>query len=137
MWKLSKLPAVPASGLPPAIGKYDIRGNATFALRYGSATAQAQAARAPQTPNGREAKYADKSASYSKGLKQKRYGIVDPDAFTAFCAALGTSDGMTPGAMDFEDAKIVLDGYSQQHKSPPFYPQRDGPVGAFAIMRWN
>ena len=84
MWNLSKLPAVPPPCLPPAIDKNDIRGNAAFALRYGSAAAQAQAARASQTPNGDEEKYADKSATYSKGLKQKSYGIVDPDAFKAF-----------------------------------------------------
>lgn len=131
MWSLLKLPAVPAPCLPPALNKNDIRGNAAFALRYGSAAAQP--ARAPQTPNGDEAKYADKSASYSKGLKQKSYGIVDPDVFEAFRAALGSSDGMTVGAMDFEDPNIVLGGYSPQHKSPPFYSRLNGPAGAFAL----
>ena len=131
MWSLLKLPAVPAPCLPPALNKNDIRGNAAFALRYGSAAAQP--ARAPQTPNGDEAKYADKSASYSKGLKQKSYGIVDPDVFEAFRAALGSSDGMTVGAMDFEDPNIVLGGYSPQHKSPPFYSRLNGPAGAFAV----
>ena len=88
---------------------------------------------APQTPNGDEAKYADKSATYSKGLKQKSYGIVDPDVFEAFRAALGSSDGMTVGAMNFEDPNIVLGGYSPQHKSPPFYTRLNGPAGAFAL----
>jgi hypothetical protein len=90
MWSLSKLPAVPAPCLPPAIDKNDVRGNTAFAFRYGTAAAQAQFARVPQTPNGEEAKYADKSATYSKGLKQKSYGIVDPEVFKAFRGALGT-----------------------------------------------
>ena len=41
MWSLSKLPAVPAPCLPSAIDNNDIRGNAAFALRYGSAATQA------------------------------------------------------------------------------------------------
>jgi hypothetical protein len=131
MWSMSKLPAVPAPCLPSAIDNNDIRGNAAFALRYGSAAAQP--ARVPQTPNGDEAKYADKSATYSKGLKQKSYGIVDPDVFKAFRIALGTSDGIALGAMDFEDPNIVLGGYSQQHQSPPFYGRLNGPAGAFAL----
>lgn len=133
MWSLPKLSAAAASCSPPALDKADVRGNAGFALRYGSAAAQAQRTRVPQTPNGDEAKYADKSASYSKGLKQKSYGIVDPDAFKAFRAALGTSDGMTLGSMDFEDPNIVLGGYSQQHKAPAFYTRLDGPAAAFAL----
>ena len=116
MWNLSKLPPVPAPCLPPVIDKTDLRGNAAFALRYGAAAAQAQLDRVLQTPNGDEAKYADKSATYSKGLKQKSYGIVDPDAFKAFRAALGSSDGLTVGAMDFEDPNIILGGYSEQQR---------------------
>jgi hypothetical protein len=108
MWSLSKLPAVPAPCLPPAIDKSDIRGTAAFALRYGVAAAQAPPSRVAQTPNGDEAKYGDKSAAYSKGLKQKSYGIVDPEAFNAFRAALGASDGLTIGAMNFEDPSIIL-----------------------------
>ena len=133
MWSLSRLPAVPAPCLPPAIDKNDIRGNAAFALRYGVAAAQVLPARAAQTPNGDEAKYVDKSATYSKGLKQKSYGIVDPDAFNAFRAALGASDGLTVGAMSFEDPSIILGGYLEQHTTPAFYTQLDGPAGAFAL----
>lgn len=133
MWNLSKLPPVPAPCLPPALDKNDVRGNAGFTLRYGGAAAQAQRPRVPQTANRDEAKYADKSATYSKGLKQKSYGIVDLDVFKAFRGALGPSDGMTLGSMDFEDANIVLGGYSQQHKAVPFYTRLDGPAGAFAL----
>ncbi len=133
MWNLSKLPAVPAPCLPSALEGNDLRRNSTFALRYGAAVAQAQRVSAPQTPNGDEAKYADKSATYSKGLKQKSYGIVDPDAFQAFRTALGGSDGTTLGSMNFEDPQIVLGGYSQQHKAVPFYTRLDGPAGAFAL----
>ncbi len=133
MWNLSKLPPVPAPCLPSAIEKQDSRGNAAFALRYGTAAAQATPARVAQTPNGDEAKYADKSATYSKGLKQNSYGIVDPDVFTAFRAALGIGDGLTVGSMNFEDAKIVLGGSSQQHVTPPYYTQLNGPAGAFAL----
>lgn len=133
MWNLSKLPPVPAPCLPPVIDKADLRGNAAFALRYGAAAAQAQLDRVLQTPNGDEAKYADKSATYSKGLKQKSYGIVDPDAFKAFRAALGSSDGLTVGAMNFEDPNIILGGYSEQQTTPAFYTGLDGPAGAFAL----
>ena len=133
MWNLLKLPPVPAPCLPPAIDKTDVRGNAAFAFHYGTAAAQAQFARVPQTPNGEEAKYADKSATYSKGLKQKSYGIVDPEVFKAFRAALGTSDGSTVGAMNFEDPNIILGGYSEQHTTTAFYTELDGPAGAFAL----
>jgi hypothetical protein len=133
MWNLSKLPPVPAPCLPGALDKNDPRANAGFALRYGIAATGAQFARAPQTPNQDETKYADKSATYSKGLKQKGYGIVDPDAFKAFRAALGTSDGITAGTMNFEDPNIILGGYSLQHQTPPFYTPLDGPAGAFAL----
>jgi hypothetical protein len=87
MWNLTNLPAVPAPGLSGSIDKQDARGNAAFVLRYGTAAAEANPARLAQTPNGDEAKYADKSATYSKGLKQKSYGVVDPEAFKAFRAA--------------------------------------------------
>ena len=134
MWNLSKLPPVPGPCLPSALDKNDARANADFALRYGIfAATGAQFARHAQIPNQDENKYADKSATYSKGLKQKSYGIVDPDAFKAFRAALGTSDGMTAGTMDFEDPNIVLGGHSLQHQTPPFYTQLDGPAGAFAL----
>jgi len=133
MWNLTGLPSVPAPCLPPTIDKNGVRGNAGFALRYGTAAAQAQPSRVAQTPNQDETKYPDKSATYSKGLKQKSYGIVDPDAFKAMRAALGPSDGMTVGTMDFEDPNIILGGYSKQHRTPPFYTPLDGPAGAFAL----
>jgi hypothetical protein len=132
MWNQSKLPPVPAPCLPSAIDKTDVRGNAAFAFRYGTA-AQAQFAPAPQTPNGEETKYADKSATYSKGLKQKSHGIVDPEVFKAFRGALGTSDGLTVGVMNFGDPNIILGGYSEQHTTPAFYTELDGPAGAFAL----
>ena len=133
MWTLPKLPSVPAPCLPPALDKNEARANAAFALRYGTAAADAQPVRAPQTPNRDETRYADKSATFSKGLKQKSYGIVDPDVFTALRNALGSSDGMTVGSMNFEDPNIVLGGYSSQHAMPPFYTQLNGPAGAFAL----
>ena len=133
MWNLSKLPPVPTPCLPPAIDKSDLRGNAVFALRYGAAAAQTQSARVAQIPNGDEAKYSDKSATYSKGLKQKSYGIVAPKVFEGFRAALGSSDGLTVGAMNFEDPAIILGGYSEQRTTPAFYTELDGPAGAFAL----
>jgi len=133
MWTLPKLPSVPAPCLPPALDKNEARANAAFALRYGTAAADAQSVRAPQTPNRDETRYADKSATFSKGLKQKSYGIVDPDVFKAFRNALGSSDGMTVGTMNFDDPNIILGGYSQQHATPPFYTQLNGPAGAFAL----
>ena len=82
--------AVPAPCLPWALDNNDVRANAGFALLRDSGDAGAIRPRAAN-PNGDETKYADKSATYSKGLKQKSYGIVDPDAFKAFRAGLGTA----------------------------------------------
>ena len=108
-----------------------VRGNAGFRVAlWNRGGAGAHLARVAQTPNGDETKYADKSATYSKGLKQKSYGIVDPEAFKAFRAGLGTSDGITVGTMNFEDPNIILGGYSPQHQTPPFYTQLDGPQRA-------
>ena len=133
MWNLAKLPPVPAPCLPTTIDANDTRGNAAFALRYGTAAAAAQPDRVAQSPSSDESKYDDKSATYSKGLKQKSYGIVDPDVFKAFRQALGTSDGLTLGTMNFEDPGIILGGYSQQHATPPYYTKLNGPAGAFAL----
>jgi hypothetical protein len=57
----------------------------------------------PQIDNGDEALYADKSGTYTKGVKQSGIGIVDPAAYQSFKAAL--SSGVPA---DFE--KIVLGG---------------------------
>lgn len=55
----------------------------------------------PQIDNGDEARYADKSGTYTKGVKQKAIGVVDPVAYLSFKTALSSSD-----PADFEKIKL-------------------------------
>ena len=121
MANLMKLTPPPADAVPP--GVTDQRGLDAFKLRYGDAIAQAAATTSlKHTPNGDEANYLDRSGSYTKGLKQASPGVVDSGTFTAFRKALGTSDGVTPGTADFENAALLL---GDERKL-------NGPQGAFA-----
>jgi hypothetical protein len=56
-----------------------------------------------QIDNGDEALYADKSATYTKGVLQKNIGVVDPAAYQSFKKALSTGS-----PADFQN--IVLGG---------------------------
>ena len=72
--------------------------------------------------NGDEARYPDKSGTYTKCLKQKTYGVVDPTAFTLFRTALGSADGTTIGTANFEVPGLLGEGR-----------KLNGPLGAFAL----
>ncbi len=74
-----------------------------FALRTQAAGADAFAPRPAQIDNGDEARYADKSGTYTKGLLQAGIGVVDPVAYASFKQALSSGD-----PADFE--RIVLGG---------------------------
>ena len=121
MVDLTKLPRPGADCFPA--GVTDERGKNAFILRFGTAIAQAEKTNGLlHTTNGDETRYADKSGTYTKALKQISPGVVDPGTFAAFRKALGSSDGATPGTGDFEDAALKL---GDERKL-------NGPQGAFA-----
>jgi len=121
MSDLSKLPQPSAGCLPP--GVTDQHGIDVFTLRFGTATKDATpTGTVPHTTNGDEARYPDKSGTYSKGLAQIGYGVVAPSAFAAFRTALGSADGTIPGTANFEVPNL-LGGKRKLN----------GPLGAFAF----
>jgi hypothetical protein len=121
MADLTKLPQAPAGCIPA--GVTDQHGKDAFEVRFGTATKEATPTGSVQhSTNGDEALYADKSATYTKCLKQKTYGVVDPNAFKLFRTALGTSDGVTPGTADFEVPGLLGAGRPL-----------NGPMAAFAL----
>src|SRR5271169_599662 len=75
----------------------------SFADRLTAATQEALIPVPPHTTNGDEARYPDKSGTYSKGLLQAGYGRVDLNAFATFKTALNSGR-----PSDFE--KIILGG---------------------------
>ena len=120
MADLSKLPPPSAGCLPP--GVTDQHGIDVFTLRFGTATKDATpTGTVSHTTNGDEARYPDRSGTYSKGLAQIGYGLVDPAAFAAFRTALGSADGTIPGTANFEVPNLV--GGKRK---------LNGPLGAFA-----
>ena len=72
--------------------------------------------RPAQADNGDEARYADKSGTYTKGLLQDAIGVVNPAAYQSFKKALSSGD-----PADFE--KIILGGPRTQN----------GPQGGLAF----
>lgn len=64
----------------------------SLALRIRDAGADAFHLMAMQTDNGDEAKYADKSGTYTKGVLQDGIGIVNPAAYQSFKKALASGD---------------------------------------------
>jgi hypothetical protein len=119
MADLTKLPQVPA-GCAPA-GVTDQRGKDAFLCRFGTATTESiKTADLAQSPNTDEAHYADKSGTYSKGLLQDSYGVVNPAVFKAFRDALSTGTPLQIG--EFSVPAIKLGGNRTLN----------GPRGAFA-----
>lgn len=86
--------------LRPATSQRVLR---SLALRTRTAGSDAFAVAPAQTDNGDEARYGDKSGTYTKGILQSGIGLVDPVAYATFKAALAS--GTTA---DFE--KIILGG---------------------------
>jgi hypothetical protein len=64
----------------------------SFALRTQEAGKDAFTPSAPQLDNGDEARYSDKSGTYTKGVLQLGIGLVDPMAYTSFKAALASGN---------------------------------------------
>lgn len=87
-----------------------------FETRLAAATREASIPVPPHTTNGDEARYPDKSGTYSKALLQDTYGVVNPAAFQSFKTALNTGN-----PADFD--KIIMGGTRTLN----------GPQGAFAF----
>src|SRR5271165_6036107 len=87
--------------VPP--GVTNPRALACFHVRFDTATKQAQVAIPPHTTNGDEARYIDKSGTYTKCIKQDGPGRVNLAAYKTFHHALKTGD-----PADFE--KIIIGG---------------------------
>ena len=92
------------------------RGAQAFAVRLAAATREALIPVPGHATNGDEARYPDKSGTYSKGLLQDGYGLVNLNAFQSFKTALNTGN-----PLDFEN--IILGGTRTLN----------GPQGAFAF----
>jgi hypothetical protein len=75
----------------------------SFALRMQTAGHDAFIPAPPQIDNGDEARYSDKSGTYTKGVLQANIGLVDLAAYRTFKKALDSGD-----PADFEN--IVLGG---------------------------
>ena len=105
---------------PP--GVTDPRALEAFEIRFDTATTEAERSLPKHTTNGDEERYTDKSATYSKGLLQKGFGVVDPAAFLKFRAALGSADGSTAETGDFEAPGLIGGGRTL-----------NGPLAAFAF----
>ena len=71
-------------------GVVDPRVTRSFALRLEAATRDALIPVPPHTTNGDEARYPDKSGTYTKGVLQDGIGLVNPSAFLTFRHAIDT-----------------------------------------------
>src|SRR5262249_1349737 len=71
-------------------GVSDPRVMPAFALRGEAATRNALIPVPPPTTNGDEARYPDKSGTYTKGVLQNGIGLVNPSAFQTFRQAIDT-----------------------------------------------
>jgi hypothetical protein len=107
--------------LTPATSNRVLR---SFALRAREAVSDASVPSGPQLDNGDEARYPDKSGTYTKGVLQKDIGLVDPDAYISFKAALASGK-----PADFE--KIVV-GNGGNPKG-----RLNGPQGGLAFYLTN
>jgi hypothetical protein len=94
----------------------DSRVAKALALRVGAANEDADVAVPPHTTNGDEARYADKSATYTKGLLQDDIGVVNLAAYQSFKKALKSGQNI-----DFE--AMIIGGTRTQN----------GPQGAYAF----
>src|SRR5439155_11805538 len=114
MADLTKLSPVPP-GCAPSPQPDD------FLVRY--RTAFQDTIPVPQTPNTDEATYSDKSGTYSKGLVQTGYGIVDSGVFNTFRHDLTTGMPTSP-------ATVVLDETGLRGGTA----KQNGPQGSFALQ---
>ncbi len=74
----------------PLNGVIDPRIRQSFAIRVGTATREALIPVPPHTTNGDEARYPDKSGTYTKDILQDGIGLVNQPAFQTFRHAINT-----------------------------------------------
>src|SRR5215831_3512111 len=74
----------------PPNASIDPRVRQAFLLRVEAATREALIPVPPHATNGDEARYSDKSGTYSKGVMQNGIGLVNPAAFQTFRHAINT-----------------------------------------------
>src|ERR1700747_851478 len=82
---------------------HDSRVQQSLQIRLRAAQDEAHIHAAPQTTNGDEQRYHDKSGTYSKGILQDGIGLVNLNAFQSFKRALNSGD-----PADFE--QIIMGG---------------------------
>jgi hypothetical protein len=92
-----------ASNIAVTTGGNNERVRKSFALRVGAAMKEAEIPVPPHTTNGDEARYSDKSGTYTKGLLQDGPCRVNLSAYKTFTTALNSGE-----PDDFE--KITLGG---------------------------
>jgi len=100
---MSSSTLAPTAGTPAVPSSTNNRAVRCFTLKVQDAANDFLVPSPPQLTNGDEARYADKCGTYTKCVKQKSLGVVDPAAWTSFKTAL---DSGNPA--DFE--KIQLGG---------------------------
>ena len=77
-------------GITPPANTLDPRVKQSYAIRKGTAIAEAHIPVPPHTTNGDEQRYPDKSGTYSKGILQDGIGLVNLAAFQTFRNAINT-----------------------------------------------
>ena len=97
-------------------GVSNARALASFEVRFKAAKEQSRLPIPGHATNGDEARYADKCATFTKGLKQDGPGVVNPAAFLSFRKALDSADP--------QDFAHILTGGTQT---------LNGPQGAYAF----
>jgi len=97
-------------GVSNLTGGQSNRVAAATALRVAQANADALLGVPPHTTNGDELRYSDKSASYSKALKQDSIGVVNHAAWESFKKALNSGKN--------SDWEAVINGGTRTHNGP-------------------
>ena len=88
----------------------DPRVKQAFAIRIKTAAKEASIPVPPHTTNGDEARYPDKSGTYSKGLLQDGIGLVNLQAFQSFRTAIDSGN--------FSDWENIITGGPRTQNGP-------------------
>jgi hypothetical protein len=104
----------------------------SFANRVQAAAKDALVQAPPEIDNGDEARYSDKSGTYTKCIKQSAIGVVDPAAYLTFTKALNSGDPADFAAITVGGARTLngpqgglaldLEGLDSSQFAPPPAP---------------